>query len=180
METWRDILGYEGQYMVSDQGRIKSLERKVKYSHGERTIPEQIKKTDNLRGYQKVLLWNGGVSKHYQVHRLVAQAFIPNPDNLPQVNHKDENPSNNTVENLEWCSAKYNCNYGTAIKRRAEKQGKPILCVELNKVFLSVGEAERWIGKDNAQRNLWLCCNKKRKTAYGYHWQYVGDENEEN
>ena len=114
MEEWRDIKGYEGRYQISSEGRVRSLDRigKNGYSYKGKILKPRPTK----RGYIKANL----SGKIYAVHRLVAQAFIPNPNNYPVVNHKDENPSNNCIENLEWCDVKYNINYGTANKRIAE------------------------------------------------------------
>ena len=110
-ENWKDIEGYEGIYQVSDRGRVKSLN----YNH---TGKEKILKTRKVKErYLHVCLWKDGEYKFCFVHRLVAQAFIPNPKNYPIINHKDENPSNNCVGNLEWCSSEYNNNYGTKIER---------------------------------------------------------------
>lgn len=111
IEEWRPVVGYEGLYEVSSYGRVKSL---CKYDSRNRFRDERILKlcADRL-GYLKVGLCSNDKKKKYLVHRLVAQAFIPNPNNLPQVNHRDENPSNDNVDNLEWCDAKYNSNYGT-------------------------------------------------------------------
>lgn len=115
IEEWRDIVGYEGQYKVSNQGRVISLKRRVKNNHGYRTVPECLMKIQKSpSGYcQVVLCANGQNHKSQFIHRLVAQAFIPNPHKYVEVNHKDEDKTNNTVENLEWCSRIYNCNYGT-------------------------------------------------------------------
>lgn len=101
-EEWRDILGYEGLYKVSNLGMVYSMKRK-----------KIMKLSKTEKGYYKVYLMKDGTGKHKKVHRLVAEAFIPNPNNLPQVNHKDEDKTNNIVTNLEWCTAEYNSNYGT-------------------------------------------------------------------
>lgn len=102
MEEWKEVPGYEGLYEVSNTGNVKSLiKNKI------------IKGFINRCGYRLVGLSKNKILKRFQVHRLVAQVFIPNPDNLPMVNHKDEDKSNNSVDNLEWCDAKYNIHYGT-------------------------------------------------------------------
>ena len=117
MEIWKNIVGYEGKYQISNLGRVKSL--KDRYGYRERIL----KPSTNKRGYKKVVLVKVGEKrKTFLVHRLVAEAFIPNPNNYSEVNHKDENPSNNNVDNLEWCTRKYNINYGTAIERATEKK----------------------------------------------------------
>lgn len=108
---WRAIPGYEGLYEVSDFGSVRSLFRYKK----------QLKPSKQSNGYLSVDLFKEKRRKHCLIHRLVAMAFIPNPENLPQINHKDENRTNNTVENLEWCSAKYNMNYGVGGKTRHSK-----------------------------------------------------------
>ena len=100
-EIWKDIPGYEGLYMISNLSHVYSFK-----------LNRLLIQYKDENGYKDVWLTKDGKGKHYSVHRLVAMTFIPNPDNLPQVNHKDENPSNNCVLNLEWCTAKYNCNYG--------------------------------------------------------------------
>lgn len=108
-EVWKDIIGYEGVYQVSSHGRIRSLDRYV----GHRFFPGKIfSPNPNRYGYVRVQLTNNGETKSFAVHRLVAAAFLDNPNGFPQINHKDENKSNNHVDNLEWCTAEYNINYG--------------------------------------------------------------------
>ena len=124
-EIWRPVKGFEGRYEVSTKGRVRSLRRLVKGGHGNLQYRDgQILKPQTGSTYAQVYLRVGDKQKWFYVHRLVAQAFIPNPDDLPLINHKDENRLNNCVENLEWCTCKYNINYGTGVKRRAEKQKK--------------------------------------------------------
>ena len=115
IEEWRPVVDYEGLYEVSSYGRVRSLD---KYDSMNRFLRGRILRlfTDGL-GYLRAQLYSNSKRKSFLVHRLVAQAFIPNPDNLPQVNHRDENPSNDNVDNLEWCDGKYNVNYGTRIDR---------------------------------------------------------------
>ena len=114
--------GYEGKYQVSNDGKVRSLNYK-------RTGKTKIlKQNTNKDGYKTLLLCKNGKVKAYYIHRLVAQAFIPNPNNYLIVNHKDENPANNHVSNLEWCNHEYNMNYGTIKDRISEAmKGKPII-----------------------------------------------------
>ena len=118
-EIWKPVVGYEGFYEVSNKGRVKSF-----ISKRCEEFLLRIRKTKKYQDYMSVGLWDGKKQHHHSIHRLVACAFIPNPDNLPQVNHKDENPSNNCVENLEWCTAKYNNNYGNRNKKLSEIRGE--------------------------------------------------------
>lgn len=117
---WRYVVGYEGLYKVSTEGNIKSIRRN-----------KILSPNTNKDGYKRVSLYKNKASKHYSVHRLVAQAFIPNPDNLPQVNHIDEDKSNNCVSNLEWITPKDNCNYGTRNRKVALSKNKPVLQLSL-------------------------------------------------
>lgn len=164
VEIWRDIEGYENLYQVSNLGRVKSLN----YNH---TGKEKIMKAKKDKGYLRVQLYKDGKPKFYSVHRLVATSFLPNPNNLSQVNHIDEDKSNNIVDNLEWCSAKYNSNYGTRIQRIVEKNNKQVLCVETGVVYPSTMQVEREIGF--LQCNISKACCGKYKTAYGFHWRYI-------
>lgn len=119
-EIWKDIPGYEGLYQVSNLGRVKSFDRYVEYDNGRGIHYHKgrfIKPSISPGGYRIIGLYKEKVRRSAKVSRLVAEAFIPNPDNLPIVNHKDENKTNDTVENLEWCDIKYNTNYGTGIER---------------------------------------------------------------
>lgn len=107
MEIWKDIKGYEGKYQVSNLGRIKNIQTNCM-----KMATLQKKYIMKQGGYYQITLWKGKHNgKTYLIHRLVAQHFIPNPDNLPQVNHIDHDRSNNRVDNLEWCTAKYNSNH---------------------------------------------------------------------
>lgn len=121
-EIWKDIEGYERYYQVSNLGRVKSLARIVKRKFNNYTVRERILKArPDKDGYKYLVLCISCKAKTFQVHRLVANAFIPNPDNLPCINHKDENPSNNCVENLEWCTYSYNNTYNDLAHRRMKK-----------------------------------------------------------
>ena len=120
-EIWKDIVGYEGLYQVSNLGNVKRL--KGYKGRGKGYIVEEhiIQPSINSRGYQNVILCKNGKTKTFTMHRLVAIAFLYNSDNLPEVNHKDEDKTNNCVDNLEWCTAKYNVNYGTRNKKCSDK-----------------------------------------------------------
>ena len=150
-EVWKDIKGYEGLYQISNTGKVKGLKRN-----------KVLKPILQRSGYYYVDLQR----KRRLVHRLVAEAFIDNPDNLPEVNHKDENKLNNSVENLEWCDSKYNANYGTRNKRR----GKPIQCIETGIIYWGAREMERQLG---IKHNSIAFAIKNGTRAGGYHWQYV-------
>ena len=163
-EIWKPVVGYEGMYEVSNFGRVWSIRRKL-------FLKEDIDKRKNHH-YHRVTLSKNGKTERITVHRLVTQAFIPNPDNLPEVNHKDENPANNNVENLEWCDRTYNINYGTRNKRVGESNGKTVYQLTLNgdliKVWKSSYEAAHQLGYGHSL--ISRCCRGKGKTAYGYKW----------
>lgn len=158
MEEWRDIKGYEGKYQVSNLGRVKSL------NYRGNTNKEHILKPKKVRnGYNQVQLYKNGIGIFYSIHRLVAEIFIPNPNNYPQVNHKDENKINNKVENLEWCTQKYNNNYGSHNKRAGDSRKKSIICITTGEKFDSIIDASY---KYNVNRaSISYCCNNKRKSA---------------
>lgn len=118
-----------------------------------------------------IRLSKNGKATGYLLHRLVAQAFIPNPDNLPQVNHKDENKLNNNVDNLEWCTASYNNNYGERNNKMILKLNKPVICIETGIKYPSIHEAGRQSGVD--YRNIHACCSGRYKTTNGQHWKYA-------
>ena len=166
-EIWRDNKDYEGLYQVSNLRRVKSL-------NYNRTGKERaIKKKKNKGGYLWVWLHKDGEKKHCLVHRLVVQAFIPNPDGLPQVNHIDEDKTNNCIENLEWCSQKYNNLFGTRIERFIKSVNKPVMCVETSEIFSSSKEAQ---DKTGIFATSITACAKHRKghyTAGRCHWEYV-------
>ena len=169
-EIWKPI-GYEG-YEVSNLGRVKSY----KYDKINGKIMNPYK---NTKGYLQIDLQLDGRKRenrvHLSVHRLVAISFIPNPDNLPQVNHKDEDKTNNCVDNLELCTNDYNAHYGTHIERVAEKIRVPIYSVDKQgniEHFPGVREADRIVsGKEyGISAPISMCLNGKRKTAYGRQW----------
>lgn len=176
-EIWKPIKGYEGWYEVSNLGRVRSLDRIVTYSDGKNySLKGKMLKMHYCgSGYLQFILHKNGKTEHKYPHRLVAETFLPNPNNLPEVNHKDENKTNNCVDNLEWCDSKYNKNYGTAIQRMAEKKSKTVLKIDINtneviEEYPSAMEAARKL--NIYQGNISDCCRGKYKTAYGYKWKY--------
>lgn len=182
-EIFIDIKGYEGLYQISNLGRIKSL------WFGKEKILKGGKDKD---GYLKVILSREGKHKTYSVHRLVAEAFIPNTNNHPQVNHKNEDKTDNCVDNLEWCTQKYNVNYGTCQQRRAKNtdykaigrknaekllnrkdQSKTVLQYTKEGEFIRKWETLRECGRNGFKiSNISSCCQGKRKTHKGFIWKY--------
>ena len=181
--VWRAVKGYEGLYAVSNTGQVKSLFRYKKI----------LKPNVMKRGYCTVELFKDGQSKRLLIHRLVAEAFIPNPDNLSQVNHIDENPMNNSADNLEWCTAKYNMNYGDGAKTRhlkidyttekrkqiarenGRKRGKPIYQMKNGEIinkYENAKQASIATGIDHG--HICDAAKGKYKTSGGYEWVYEG------
>lgn len=165
-EIWKDVVGYEGRYQVSNLGKIASSRH-------------ELNQATNNRGYKTVSLYKNGKTQRKTVHRLVADAFIPNPFNFPQINHIDENKENNSVSNLEWCTPsvnnlKYHQNHPNEKKNGKRKRFHIFqLTVDGNivkewenfrQIFLETGMSDWSISE---------CCRGNRKTAYGYKWQYA-------
>lgn len=119
MEVWKDVVGYEGLYQISSYGEVKSLDKEINLSNGGIYVKlgKMLLKHEDKYGYWTVTLYRNRIPKTLKIHRLVALAFLENPNSLSQVNHKDENKKNNHVDNLEWCDCKYNNSYGTRNKR---------------------------------------------------------------
>lgn len=184
-EEWKDIVieqngiiyDYTGLYEVSNYGRVRNKKQKLKRS----SIKEN--------GYMTVILWKNNKEKNFYVHRLVATMFIENdnPIEKTQVNHKDFNRQNNSVENLEWVSHKENMQHAfnadeehgnerrhrisETVKGSKNPNSKKVLCIETEQIFNSMKEASEWIGV--SYTNISNCCNGKQKTCGGYHWRYV-------
>nr|UWF88477.1 MAG: zinc-binding loop region of homing endonuclease [Bacteriophage sp.] len=167
-EIWAKIPGFEN-YEVSNFGRVKSY---CRYKEG-----RLLKFNKNYYGYLSVALCNNGKTKLTKVHRLVASVFLNNDNNLPQINHKDEDVTNNHVDNLEWCTAKYNINYGNRSAKMAKTQSVPVLQYNLDLTLLrkwdSIKEAADYLNIKKAGRgHITECCQGKRRVAYGYIWRY--------
>ena len=182
-EIWRDIEGYEGLYQVSTEGGVKSLN--YRHTGREKIMKSQV---DGF-GYLHVMLYKDSKSKQHHIHRLVASAFIPNHDSKSEVNHKDEDKTNNNVDNLEWCTHKENCNYGTRNERVAEAQ-RGVYNTKLSipvdmftkegefiRQFPSSMEAERWLRANGYPKaghsHISQCCKGKLNTHCGFKWKYA-------
>lgn len=186
-EIWKAIPNFDG-YEASSFGRIRSWWTPGKRGiglgkgSGKRVLsnkPRLHKFNLDKDGYQDTsLTGNDGIHRRMRVHRLVAMAFIPNPDNLPQVNHKNENKSDNNVENLEWCDCTYNINYGTARRRAALKIMKQVARYDLNGNYIDSFESANEAMMKTGIRHIGSVCNKKRDIAGGYQWRYT--DNTEN
>jgi len=168
-----DIKGYENRYAITEDGQVYSYISK-----------KFLKPCDDGEGYLYVNLFDSnGKRKNKKIHRIVAETFIPNLDNLPCVNHKDQNKSNNSISNLEWCSYEYNNNYKDRVEKVTEKNtnhpsmSKKIKCIDKKtgeeKIFLSINEASRYLGDVKKHSNIIACLNGRQKSAYGYYWIYV-------
>ena len=185
-EIWKDIEGFEGRYQISNLGNVKSVR------YGGNRGPRNLVPKVNNHGYEWVELFNKGEKKCIQIHRLVASAFIPNPRGCPIINHKDENPRNNRVDNLEWCDYEYNVRY-TIDKHKddldktryrygkkkgvfgAYKHSKPIAQVDNSGNVIKIWDYAEQVYRveHKSSYSIIQCCEGKRKTAYGYTWHYV-------
>lgn len=174
-ELWKDVKGYEGLYQVSNLGNVRSLVRQTK---------GKLLAQSKRRGYLYVGLYKkddceNRTIKQVLVHRLVAEAFVSNPNSYNEVNHIDECKTNNRADNLEWCSHKYNINYGMGAIRRKQHSGEPFAKAVIQKDlegnvlkrWRSLGEIERKTGM--AKSGICRCCNRQNATAYGYVWVYA-------
>lgn len=170
-EIWKDIEGYEGVYHVSNLGRAKRV-----------TTGRILKSGKDRGGYLQVDLCKNGKHKTHRIHRLVAQAFIPNPENKPEVNHIDENKTNNMVSNLEWMTAKENSNHGTRNERMAKAISKsnsiPIIATNIktgeSTELYGTSECARQLGLN--QSNITSVLKGRRETVGGYTFQYKEEE----
>lgn len=170
IEVWKAVLGYEGLYEISNYGNVKALNYKCL------GIVKIIRQSTSCYGYKVVGLSKNGKTKQFFVHRLVAIAFVPNPNGYPIVNHKDENKTNNNEDNLEWCTNKYNLNYGSAREKMVRGKRKSVLQYDINcnliKVFRSISEAARETGLCRA--HISACYRGENRTHGGFFWRPDG------
>ena len=171
-EVWKDVVGYEGLYRISNKGTVCRIYKNGKVNFMTPRI---------LNGYWRVKLCNGNTQKEYFLHRLIAQAFIPNPENKPEINHINGIKTDNRIENLEWVTRSENAIHATKTgllkyseyryNRARDINSKPVMCVETRKIYVSCTEAGKDIKTDAA--HIGECISGKRSTAGGYHWKLV-------
>lgn len=186
MEIWKDIPGYEGRYQISNKGQVKSLPRYVSNHTGKLLVKEKIlAQRPDFKGYMRIDLKDNCGKKHYfGIHRLVATAFIPNPENKPQINHIDGNKANNNIDNLEWCTNSENQKhaYRMGLNRVTGKAGRPkksVAKIDTNtgvviEIYPSIAIAARE-NNISSPSNINMCCKHSygRKTIGGFRWDYV-------
>lgn len=167
MTLWRDVIGYEGLYKVSNTGLVLALKRPNCYRK-----EHYMTSCDDGRGYRHVCLCKNGKNRNVHVHRLVAMAFVPNPNGYTEVNHIDENKRNNNAENLEWCSRAYNVHYGTRTEKTTTKVAMFSDDMRLIQTYPSIRDACR---KNNFKcpGNISNVLKGKANKAYGYRWKEV-------
>ena len=167
MEEWKDIKGYEGLYQVSNEGRVKRLAGSPKCK-----VDRILKNSVSSNGYLFITLYKNGESKIYRIHRLVMENFSP-LENMKEleVNHLDEDITNNNLNNLQWCTRKENINYGNRAKKYIQNRGHKVRCVETQKIYNSLREAERETGCPHT--HISDCVRGKAETCGGYHWEYA-------
>lgn len=182
-EEWKDIVGYDGLYQVSNYGRVRPLSRDIPipqcgghYSY--KGVIMKPQKKNN--GYLQVNLWKDGSQKSLTIHRLVASAFVPNENGYSCVNHKNENKEDNRASNLEWCTISYNTNYGIGKykvgKAVSDKSSIPIVQIDkvgnIVKEYKSATRAAQELGGKVSQAAIWRCLKGITKSSYGYIWKY--------
>lgn len=176
-EIWKPVVGYENTYEVSNLGNVRSLDRYVANRAGVKTFVKgkQLAPIKNTYGYLRVNLCNDTGRKSYFIHRLVAVAFLKNPKNLPQINHKDEIKTNNIVSNLEWCDAKYNINYGghntRVSENRKNKGATPVVGINKNGETLSFPSMQEAGRNGFSAWQIWACCEGRQRSHKGYNWR---------
>ena len=187
MEVWKPIPGYEKSYAVSSMGRVKSLPRLVKHPRNPNmTLPRKgriLKYGLDKYGYPMVVLSQNGKTRPFKVHKLVALAFIPNPDNLPQIDHINAKKYDNRPENLRWCTTQQNSKWRDEKYRIGERARHKVICKETGKEFRSTYDAAFWVisqgipqkttNYKTVAKSIRAACTGRYKFSYTYHWAYI-------
>ena len=179
MEIWKDVIGYEGFYAVSNLGNVRSSDILISASGKKQYLKKGriLAKAINGAGYPLVCLHKNGKQKSYDVHLLVAKAFLDNPNNYPIINHKDEDKTNSAVENLEWCTFQYNCLYNGANKRGMEKVRKPIY-----QISVKDNSVKKWDSITDAVTSGYnkTCIHEvlrgEKKIYKNFYWRYANEQ----
>lgn len=179
-EIWKAIPGYEGSFEVSNLGNFRSLDRMVPSKYGTlRNYPGKPLKVEEMKdGYKRIVLMKDAKKKRYMCHRLVAETFIENPNNLPFVNHIDGNRGNNSIDNLEWCTQEENEQHAVNVLGKTMKgktNPKTVLCVELNKTFKSMRQAVLFLGNHACNEGIKKAIDANRP-YHGYTFKFVSNE----
>ena len=184
-EEWRDVVGWEGYYMVSSFGRVASLTKEVPTYYGTRVIPcRLLSPSIGTNGYCKVILClNANNRKYVTVHRLVAEAFMPNPDNKPQIDHIDRNKQHNNVNNLRWCTLSGNMHNPLTIEhcrnlnlgRVYPTLRKPVVSIKNGVVVKQYSSIQEAVDDGFTRCAVSNCCAGRESTHYGYKWMYLSD-----
>lgn len=167
-EEWKEVLGYDHLYEISNMGRVRT-----RYVKGKGYMKDYIflEPLDNGNGYLRFNWKINGRQRTVYLHKLVAELFVDNPRHLTEINHLDENKYNNCANNLCWCTHKENCQYGTRNIRTAEKNARPVVCIEKELIFSSGKEAAQYFDVGNTA--ISNCLNGRTETCCGYHWRYL-------
>lgn len=173
VETWKYVPGYDKKYQVSNTGKVISLQRQ-KHNSGE----GYLMKPSIERGYERIVLTDrSGKQKHVSIHRLVALAFVPNPNNYAIINHKDENKLNNNADNLEWCTIQYNSTYGSARAKQGISRGRMVqqLTNDPTPVPIAIYYSISIAARINHLHTTAIskCCMGRLKSTGGFKWQYI-------
>lgn len=177
-EIWKPIRGYEGRYEISNFGNVASL----RFARGSNR--RLLKQSTNTWGYSQVTLSKDKVKKNFTVHRLVAEAFVDNPNNFKQINHIDENKSNNKAENLEWCNSLYNVNYGERTTKVSNTLKRPVIATledGTTEYYGSVQEAASALGVSHSAISSAIHKKNRHKRCKGREWRFIeqGESNEQ-
>lgn len=163
-EVWKDVVGYEGLYKVNNLGKVIKLGKNIRF----------MTPCKDRCGYLFIRLTKNGKRKTKMLHDVIGEAFIPNPNNLPEINHKDENKLNNNLDNLEWCNRQYNNNYGTRTQRASQKAYKKVYKYDTNMEFIKEYNSVQETLEDNFEpKHVSDCALGKRKTHKGFIWSYT-------